>query len=176
MRVASFVLALLVPALALTTGCRRDDDVETPPVPPVASAVVPTAADQLRPGELAEGSEELFGLRAPRGMRVARRFEEAVSALGQHSAERVANYVRDRVDAERIEVGPTRTVFLNATVRGDTSGKRLRIEVVQHPTRTELVVRDVTPKPIEPDLTEAERWQKAGLSPTGEQLNLQTLH
>lgn len=177
MRAASLVLALLVPAFALATGCRRDEDVETPPpVAPTASVDVPVAADQLRPGELAEGDEELFGLRAPRGMRIARHFAETMSAVGQHAAERVANYVRDRVEAERIEVGPTRTVFLNAMVRGDTSGKRLRIEVIQHPSRTELVVRDVTPQPIEPGLTEAERWQKAGLSPTGEQLNLQTLH
>lgn len=177
MRAAPLVLAFLVPVLALASGCRRDEIVETAP-PPVAAipSAVPVAADQLRPGELAEGTDEMFGLLAPRGLRVVRRFTESMSAVGEPSAERVANYVRDRVDAERVEFGPTRTVFSNATVRGDVSGKRLRIEVIQHPSRTELVVRDVTPIPIDPDLSEADRWRKAGLSPTGEQLDLQTLH
>jgi len=176
-RAAPLVLAFLVPTLVLASGCRRDELVETapPPVGAVPSAV-PVAADQLRPGELAEGTEQMFGLLAPRGLRVVRRFADSVSAVGEPSAERVANYVRDRVDPERVDFGPTRTVFSNATVRGDTSGKVLRIEVIQHPSRTELVVRDVTPVPIEPDLTEAERWRKAGLSPSGEQLDLQTLH
>lgn len=118
----------------------------------------------------------MFGLRAPRELRVVRRFTDTASAVGSPSAERVANYVRDRVDAERIEIGPARTVFSNATLKSDPSGPRLRIEVVQHPSRSELVVRNVTPIPVEPNLTEAERWRKAGLSPTGEQLDLQNLH
>lgn len=176
MRAARFAFPCLLAALVLASGCRRDEIVETSPQPAPSAKVIPTAGDQLRPGELAEGEERMFGLLAPRDMRVVRRFAESISAVGAPSAERVANYVRERVDAERIEIGPARTVFANARVKGDTSDALLRIEVIQHPSRTELIVRDITPVPVEPGLTDEERWRKAGLSPSGEQLDLQHLH
>ena len=34
--------------------------------------------------------------------------------------------------------------------------------------RSEMIVRDTTPAPVEPGLTEEQRWQKAGLTPSGQ--------
>ena len=33
--------------------------------------------------------------------------------------------------------------------------------------RSEMTIRDVTPPPVEPGLSEEERWRKAGFSPQG---------
>lgn len=175
MRAFSFA-PLLAGFVAVFGACRHDDPIEMAHVRPATStAAPPAAADQLRPGELAEGTGLAYGLAVPRDLRVVRRFEESIVAVGEPAAELVANFVRHRVEADAIEVGPARTVFAGARVKGDPEGKLLRIEVIQQPTRTELVVKDITPTPIEPDLTEEQRWQKAGLSPDGKQLNLREL-
>lgn len=118
----------------------------------------------------------MFGLVVPRDLRIVRRFADSMAATGKPAAEQVSNYVRHRVNAATVEIGPTRTIFDSARVQGDDhEGRLLRIEVVQHPSRTELVVKDMTPVPIEPGLTEEERWRKAGLSPSGKQLGLQEM-
>lgn len=118
----------------------------------------------------------MFGLVVPRDLRIVRRFTDSMAATGMPAAELVANYVRHRVNAATVEIGPTRTIFDSARVHGDDhEGRLLRIEVVQHPSRTELVVKDMTPLPVEPGLTEEERWRKAGLSPSGKQLGLQDM-
>lgn len=173
------LFAYAAPALLLfLTGCARPTEAEVeeapPPSPPEAPAEV--AADQLRPGELAEGEDEAFGLLLPRDMRVVRRFSESVVAMGSHPAESVANYVRERVHPATVEIGPRRTIFASSTVKGDSNGKILQIEVVRHPSKAEIIVTDKTPVPMEPGLTEAERWEKAGLSPSGKQLGLEELH
>lgn len=176
-RALCFALAIAGSA-ALTLGaCRKGEDpVDEAPLPSPSEEAVAPAADQLRPGELAEGNETAFGLVVPRDLHVVRRFRESTVAVGEPAAELVSNYVRDRVNTSTVEIGPARTVFMNARVRGEEDGKLLRIEVIQQRTRTELVVKDLTKEPIEPGLTEEERWEKAGLSPSGKQLDLKHLH
>lgn len=118
----------------------------------------------------------MFGLVVPRDLRIVRRFSESIIATGAPSAEQVANYVRPRVNAATVEIGPARTIFDSARVKGDEhEDKLLRIEVIQHSSRTELVVKDMTPVPIDEGLTEEERWRRAGLSPSGKQLDLQEM-
>jgi hypothetical protein len=62
--------------------------------------------------------------------------------------------------------------------KGDPA-RRLSIEVrAAKPlgtVRSEMVIRDVTPPPVEPGLTDEQRWQKAGLSPSGAVLAPQKL-
>lgn len=177
MRAPRFALVLAALTAFALGACRKGDDtIDEAPLPEPPPAPAATSADQLRPGELAEGAEEAFGLTLPRDLRVTRRFRESTVAIGEPGAELVANYVRERVHTSVVEIGPARTVFMDARVRGKDDGKLLRIEVIQQRARTELVVKDLTKEPIEPGLTEEERWEKAGLSPSGRQLDLKHLH
>jgi hypothetical protein len=128
--------------------------------------------DRAVPGEIAEGSELAFGFPLPRRMRVSARFPDAVHAEGDIPAERLANYVRQRVVAEGVETGPAKTVFSRATVK--TAPQRmLRIEVVSRSTETVLLIRDQTapPPPSDPGLSQEERWRQKGLKPDGSPLD-----
>jgi hypothetical protein len=147
-------------ALALG-GCR--EETEPPGLPPPRQ----TPVDTTLPGELAEGTEVAFGLKLPRDLEIEARFDDAVIAVGRVPLEYVANYVRDRVDSDRVETGPSRTVFDEASPKADAQ-KTVRIEVTRRARGdVQLVVRDRTPKPMEEGLTEAERYKKAGLAPDG---------
>lgn len=159
---------------SLVAGCRRPPD-DAPPAsrgattaPPPLSALPP---DHLAPGELPEGTETAFGLALPRGFTVTARFDDSIFARGQSSPENVTNYVRRRVEAGATDVGPSRTVFGGARAKGKPNAPFVRIEVVEIPGGTEIVVRDLTPPPIEKGLSEEERWKKAGLKPNGEVLD-----
>ncbi len=106
-----------------------------------------------------------MGLVVPRDMRLLRVFDDSAVARGRVGAEAVSNYVRKRVDAATAEIGAARTVFPKAHVKGQPPEKTVRIEVVQDVDSTELLLRDMTPPPIPPGLSEDERWRKAGVVP-----------
>lgn len=153
-------LALQLPACG---GRKRGDE----PASGAGTATRSAPVDQVRPGELAQGTEQAFGLALPRDMKVHARFPDAVFASGPVAFEPLANYVRERVDAERIDTGPTKTVFVQAAPKTEP-GRRLRVEVSLEGGVTELVVRDASRKP--PDdagLSTAERWRRAGVAPDG---------
>jgi hypothetical protein len=117
--------------------------------------------DSVRPGEIAEGKDLAFGFPLPRAMHVKARFPDAVIAAGELDFEPLTNYVRERVDT-----GPVTTVFAGATLKTDPK-RRLLVEVRAAAGMVELVVRDETPKPIEPGLSDEERWKRSGLGPDG---------
>lgn len=126
-----------------------------------------TPVDHLRPGEIAQGKELAFGLPLPRDIRVSARFPDAVFASGRVGFEALSNYVRERVDAESIDTGPTKTVFVQAAPKADPS-RRLRIEVSLQRGMTELTIRDTSRKPpSDAGLSQAERWHQAGVAPDG---------
>lgn len=126
--------------------------------------------DQLAPGEIAEGKETAFGITLPRKMTITARFADTVFARGDLTIEDTTRYVRQRVVAERVDVGPAKTVFTKATSKSDP-GKILAIEIVSVGNGSQLVLRDATPPPPEPGLSEEERWKKLGLSPQGKLLD-----
>lgn len=153
------LMAMLLPA------CREKPKQEAAPAPSVAP---PPAPDQLRPGELAEGTLDAFGLKLPRIMTVETRFPDAVFATGEAAHKDLVGYVRERVVAENVNTLPTKTVFENVTLKNSPS-KKLRIEVIATTAgRAKLVVRDETRPPAKPGLTEEERWREVGLTPRGE--------
>jgi len=122
--------------------------------------------DHLRPGEIAEGTESAFGLPIPRDMRIRERYAESVYAVGRVGFEPLANYVRERVEAKRVDTGPAKTVFVGAVLKSDP-GRRVHVEVRRGGGLVELVVRDETPKPVDPGLSEEEKWKRAGVRPDG---------
>jgi len=166
---ATWVLGAL--ALGLPTGCHR----KVRPAP-VTVATAPSAPpiDRLAPGELAPGTESLNGLVLPRGMHVTARFAVTSHAAGPLHAEDVANYVRDRVDVHRVELGVVGTVFPAVHVNGGDPTRTYRIEVNSGGDTTEIVMRDVTPLPqqvADPTVSDEEKWRKAGYTPSGKPLD-----
>ncbi len=149
------------------TAAESSNQVVSAPAPPL---------DHLAPGELAEGSDALFGLTLPRAIKVQRRFRDGAYASGPVSPEDLSNYVRQRVAVAEVEVGAARTVFPRARILAGDASKIYRLEVA--PRRgggSELSVRDVTPVPPPEGLTDAERWRRAGMNPDGTPLNPKAL-
>lgn len=148
----------------LGVGCGRND--APPPAP--AAAVSKPAPDRLAPDELAEGRDEAFGLKFPRGLKVRFRGPTRVEAEGTLKAEVVANYVRKRTKSQSIELGAARTVFEEAHIPGAKPDRPLRIEVVTtEERRTRLVVHDLSAPKVDPTLSPEDRWKKFGFDKDG---------
>lgn len=130
----------------------------------VVASAEPLPVDRLLPGELAEGVESAYGLPLPRGFVVERRFEDSVHAVGQSTGERVSAFLRRRMVISTVEVGPARTIFARA--RSGT-GVPITVEVTDRDGRVEVLVRNLTPPPVVPGLSEEDRWKRTGLKPNG---------
>lgn len=166
-----------VRALAVSLGllsCRGHAPAEQQAAPSAEASVRAAPVDHLAPGELPPGTEEAYGLTLPKGLRLVAHFPRVAHARGELSTEDVANYVRDRVDVKRVELGAVGTVFPSVHVKGGDPEKVLRIEVNPAGQGTELVIRDVTPVPSlpkDPNLSNRERWRRAGYNPDGTPLD-----
>jgi hypothetical protein len=62
-------------------------------------------------------------------------------------------------------------VFPNAHIKGGAADRVYELDVVPEPGRTRLVIKDTTPLKVVPGLSDAERWQQAGLTPQGRPLD-----
>jgi hypothetical protein len=169
------LILLIGPALVLG-GCRCSGASEGPGAAATGSApLARPPVDRLAAGELAEGPHTAFGFTFPNKMRIERRFLDSVHASGRIAPESVANYVRQRVGTTHVEVGAARTVFPRVQIKGGAPDKVYRIEVVADGSTTRLVLSDVTPPPVEPGLSEEERWRRAGMSPEGKPIDPQKM-
>ncbi|HEU5073718.1 MAG TPA: hypothetical protein VFU02_06085 [Polyangiaceae bacterium] len=158
---------------SLAAGCDS-----TPQAPaPSSSRGTPKTPDRLAPGELAEGKSALFGLKLPVGMQVEARFPQSAHASGIVSAERLANYVRQRVEVARVELAASGTVFPQASIRGGDPTRRYQIEISSKGRATKLSLHWLNPPRPPPvtGLSEEQRWQRAGISPDGKLIGQQAL-
>ncbi len=169
MRVPALIgIVVGVSALAVEAGCKCGGDAAPTPIPSAAAPSAPARPDRIDPNDLAEGTDKAFDLKIPRGMQVTIRAPNEVDAVGRLPAEKIANYVRKRIEAETVELGAARTVFNRAKVKGEPTGRWVRIEVeLLRDTTTRLVVRDLSPPKVDPTLTPEERWKQFGLDPHG---------
>jgi hypothetical protein len=155
------ILIALLLAAGLSASCKRKDDTT------VSESKPP---DHLAPNEVVEGKERAFGLPLPRLVQVKARFEKTVHVLSPLTPEELTNFVRARVKDGKVIPGTSVTTLFEVVPLGDTT-KQLTIDVrTVHSadgTRSEMVVRDTTPPPVEPGLTNEQRWEKAGLTTTG---------
>ena len=154
-------------ALTIASACDSGKGLEFAPVPSRSAK----PADRLGPGELAPGTVEVWGFRAPKQMRLDRRFPDAAHFVGAVPAEALANYVRERVEVERVEIGAARTVFPKVRVKGGNPDRVYQFDIVKDGTSSKLVLRDITPPPVEPGLSDEERWRRAGMTPDGKQID-----
>jgi len=144
-------------------GCRNEPPKRAAPAP----IETPKGADRLLPEEIPEGNVRALGMMLPRAMRVERYFNDSVVAKGRIAPEPIANYIRQRVEGSTVEIGVARTVFNNAHVKGQPPDKRVRVEVVFDDIETVLMVRDITPPPLERGLSEDELWRRTGITKDG---------
>lgn len=152
--------ALLLPLVLLS--CKSDPP-PTPLLMPTSTAAT-SAVDHVDPNEIPEGTERAFGLPLPRAMRVSATFPDAVRATGELPLAALTAFVRSRVIAERVEAGPEKAVFSNATLKS-APGKLLRVEIVAYDDRSELIVRDVTQPPASDTVKPTDPWYKPGFDP-----------
>lgn len=154
--------ALLFAPLVLAGlgGCREKVE-ERAPAPPV---------DHLAPGESVEGKEKAFGLPLPRLATVTARFQTTVVVSSALSREELSGFVRARILNGTVTDTDASTRLLEVAPKAEPA-RRLDIEVRNAPpvgtVRSEMVVRDVTGLPVEPGLSDAERWRRAGFGPNG---------
>jgi hypothetical protein len=150
----------LTAGVSACSSCKRTDS-PPPPEKPV---------DRLGPNEVVEGKERAFGLPLPRDIHVKARFATAVHAQSPLTPEEVTNFVRARVKDGSVVSGTSVTTLMHVVPVADPK-KQLTIDVrtvrLADGMRSEIVVRDTTPPPDEPGLTNEQRWEKAGLTPTG---------
>jgi hypothetical protein len=162
-------LYALLAVSAACISCEKDE----PPtlgstVAPVAATPTAAPRDHLVPGELLEGSEQAFGLRLPRGTRVESVFPQQIVAACEAKATDVANYIRPRVSMGTVSVGAASTMFERVQIPVNP-GRELVIRVEEAATGSgsRITVRDITPPPADPSLTDEERWRQVGLTPGG---------
>jgi hypothetical protein len=143
-------------------------DAGPPPAPP----------DRLAQGEIAEGQDKAFALRLPQRSKVSARFPKDIHVVSSHTPEELSNYVRAHVAEGKVASGTTVTEFRDVVVPTEPT-RRLTIEVrngaVAH-ARSMMIVRDTTPAPVEPGLTDEDRYKKAGLAPNGRVLDPKRLY
>lgn len=139
---------------------------DKPPPPPPEPAPV----DHLAPNEAVEGTEKAFALPLPRHATVTGRFDTSVTVRSTLTPEDLANFVRARVTEGKVVAGGAATRFEGVVVPADPK-RRLTIEVrrttLTGDARSEMTVQDATPPPVEPGLTDEQRWKKAGMDPNG---------
>jgi hypothetical protein len=169
-----FRASLLAAAVVTCIACRKEPD--KAPRPRVSAEPVAKPLDRLAPGELAPGRNRVFGLEVPEGMVVRGQFFEVAYLQGSVAPDALANYVRQRVVVDHVEIGAARTVFPYARIKDGPADRFFQIEVVAGTRHTELVLRDVTPKQKpEETVSDEERWRRAGRRPDGRPFDITEL-
>jgi hypothetical protein len=165
---------LLLAALSIA-GCRKEP--EKKPRPAISAAPPQKPLDRLAPGELSPGTQQVFGFEVPTGMTVRGQFLKVAYINGKVAPEDMANYVRERVIVDHVEIGAARTVFPNARIKKGASDRFFQIEVIAGTGNTEVVIQDVTPAPQAPyeKIPDEERWRRAGRRPDGKPLDINQL-
>jgi hypothetical protein len=123
--------------------------------------------DRLSPGELSKSGQLVFGFPIPPGMSVTQRYPDGVHLQGQMPEPNLKEYVEAHIVAGPSELDAHRRIYNNARIRGGDSSRVYSIEIDELRGERALIISDVTPKPVEPGLSNEERWRRAGYMPDG---------
>lgn len=152
--------------LCMLAGCKSANK-----EPSRKTASVPL--DHLAKDEVVEGSLKAFGLPLPQTAKILSEYDGTSRIVCTLTTEQLANFVRARVSGGSIVAGASGTRFDDVSLRSDPT-KKLAIEVRvarDAYARSEMTVRDTTPKAPTPGLSDDERWKRAGLKPDGTPLD-----
>lgn len=108
--------------------------------------------DQVEPDALVEGSIEAFGVKMPKDSVVQEETPSRISVVVPYSIERVATYFRERLSADSVDVGPRRTIFENARLKGVAGGVPANVSVNRNGTSTLVHVSRGTGFEVAPDV------------------------
>ncbi len=164
------LFAVVCVALSLAaTGCKKEEEQKWSGPPPLASGPLEaSSADRVAPGKLIEGTETAFGFPIPLDMEVVGQTPTTIRISGKVKFSDLTDYVKERINVRHAEMLETRLIFPGARIKGDN--KRLfEFSVFHRGRECLLMITDTTPVP-RPDtrgLTEAQRWERAGLKPDG---------
>ena len=165
------IVALAALAVSAASACKS----KPPPEPPPAPAPV----DRLAPGELPLGTEKAFALPLPITSVVLQSYGGSYFVRTGYSAEEIVNFIRLHVKGGKVVAGTSSTTFTDVVVPAEPA-RHLDIDIRRstslNEARTEIRVTDVTPPPDDPNLSEADRWKKVGLTPDGKLLDPKHLH
>ena len=174
--VSSYAVATTVAVLGVVACRHRDSTLEARPRSSTsASATVQVPLDRLRPGELAESAQQVFGFPIPRGMSIDRAFPDAVHLVGEVNVSELAGYVGKHARVTAPELTATLLRFDRARIPSQGEQRQYRFDISQNGRQVYMLVKDVTPAPMQPGLTEEERWRQAGLKPNGAPLDIAAL-
>jgi hypothetical protein len=159
--------ALAIACLGAPIACKKKP-------PPPTQQQPPRPADRLAPGELPIGNDKAFTLPLPRASKIMQRYGGTFTIVSQHTPEQIANFVRIHVKGGSVTAGTNATQFEDVVVPEEPN-RHLSIEVrggsFVGGAHTELVVRDITPAPSDPKLSNEDKWKKAGYTPDGRVLD-----
>ena len=164
-----FAYVALAACATASVACHREEADQAPPeLHPIAAQPAAPARDHLVPGELVEGPDRAFGVPLPRGSHVDSTFPQQIIATCNAKASDVANYIRPRVAMGTVSVGAASTIFERVQSPANP-GRELviRVEEGNVGVGSRIIVRDVTPPPVDPSLTDEQRWKQAGMKPGG---------
>src|SRR5690606_979964 len=131
------------------------EEVEWVGPPPGLKGERPQAksADRLPPGQLLEGTEEVYGFAVPRGMTTVRRTPTIVQVIGQVNFDALTDYVKDRIAARHAEMLEQKLVFPSARILGNEN-QIFEITVMRQRNKSMLEIRDTTRPPATQGLSE----------------------
>jgi hypothetical protein len=173
---SSLATAITIALLGIVACQHRDSTLAAKPGNSAsASAPVQVPLDHLRPGELAESAQQVFGFPIPRGMSIERAFPDAAHLVGEVNVSELATYVSKHAQVGAPELTATLLRFDRARIPSQGEQRQYRFDISQHGRQVQLLVKDVTPAPTQPGLTEEERWRQAGLKPNGAPLDIADL-
>jgi hypothetical protein len=165
--------ASLATAVVAAAGlCAACNSARTTDEPAPAASTVPVKApelpaDHLAPGELLEGSEQMFGITLPRGMKVDATFAKLAFASGPVALHPLVDYLRAHVQNGGLREGEGSATFEHVTAPGKPQPE-LQIHVVVLREVVKVVFTDPTPDTVVPPLPDNEsRMKHAGLAPSG---------
>jgi hypothetical protein len=122
-----------------------------------------------------EGEKRIFGFPVPRDMSMVSETRRTAEAAGPVRADDLSEYIRARVLVGHVEIAQKRIVFPQVKLRGDTSERALRIEVVDDGSASRLLVYKLESRPPVEGLSEEARWRKAGITPDGKLIDPHSL-
>lgn len=137
--------ALFLAALTLLIGCSRPAE---PAPPPLASTAARNGV--ALENQLARGTLSRFGLTFPLHATVGRETPSSVEVVVPANVARVEAFLSPSLRAAEIEHEGGKTLFVDATVVGDSTGANFTVVLKPDGARTRVVVRrENIPTPAE---------------------------
>jgi hypothetical protein len=164
--------------ISFVVGCARvPRDAPSPTATVSAATLARNSAvplDHLAPGELQASSAMSFGFPLPTGMKLAMAFPDEAHMAGEVEVQGLVRYVQEHTSTAPPELQGNALVFRSVRMRHGFPDRTFRFEIVSKGRTTSLRIKDTTPTATaEPEnITDEERWRKAGYKPNGEPLDI----